>query len=65
MPKDGEASEDNNSASIGSFEDLRAYFAQKFSHLKRELLNDQAKFSSSLVKNRRKGVTLLFSGIDS
>ena len=37
MPKKGEVSEDANAACIDSFKDLRAYFDQKFSHLKCEL----------------------------
>lgn len=48
MPKDGEVSEYSSAGFVGSFEDLRAY--QKFSHLKHELSDDQAKSSFSLVK---------------
>ena len=50
MPKAVTVSEDVDAGSIGSFGDLRAYFDQRFSNLKRELLNDQTKSSSSLVK---------------
>lgn len=51
MPKDGEVSEDSSAGFVGSFEDLRAY--QKFSHLKHELSDDQAKSSFSLSSLKR------------
>ena len=47
---DKKGEEDPKVISVGSFEDLRSYFGQKFSHLKRELSDDQLKSSSSLVK---------------
>ena len=50
---DKEGEEDPKVISVGSFEDLRSYFDQKFSHLKRELSDDQLKSSSYLVKKRR------------
>ena len=51
MPKDGEVSEDADAGSIGSFEDLRAYFDQKLS-------------TKSLVKELESetNVTFKFSG---
>ena len=61
--KEGE--EDPKVISVGSFEDLKSYFDQKFSHLKRELSDDQLKSSSSLVKKKLKTETNLgfkFSG---
>ena len=48
MPRDGEVSEDSSTGFVGTFDDLRAY--RKFSHLKRELSDDQAESSFSLVK---------------
>ena len=47
---DKEGEEDPKGTSVGSFEDLRSYFDQKFSHLKREPSDNQLKSSSSLVK---------------
>jgi len=47
---DKEGAEDPKVISVGSFEDLRSYFDQKFSHLKHELSDVQLKSSSSLVK---------------
>ena len=47
---DKEGEEDPKVISAGTLEDLRSYFDQKFSHLKRELSEDQLKSSSSLVK---------------
>ena len=44
---------------IGSFEDLKSYFDQKFSHLKRELSDDQLKSSSSLVKKLKSETNLI------
>ena len=46
--------------SIGSFEDLRANFDLKFSHLRRELSDDQARPSSSLVKKLKSEANLTF-----
>ena len=46
---DQDGGKDPKVISVGSLEDLRAYFDQKFSHLKRELSNEQLKSSSSLV----------------
>jgi len=40
MPKDDECPEEPNIVSLGTFDDLKAYFDQKFSHLKRELSDD-------------------------
>jgi len=60
MPKDVEVLEDANTGSIRSFEDLRAYFDRKFSHLKCELSDDQAKSSSSLVKKLKSETNLTF-----
>ena len=45
---------------IGALEDLRAYFDQKFSHLKSEFLDDQARSSSSLVKKLKSETNLTF-----
>ena len=45
---------------IGSFEDLKPYFDQKFSHLKRELSDNQLKSSSSLVKKLKSETNLTF-----
>ena len=56
--QDGER--DPTAISVGSFEDLRAYFDQKFSHLKRELSDDQLKSSSSLVKKLKSETNLTF-----
>ena len=47
---DKEGQEDPKVISVGSSEGLRSYFDQNFSHLKRELSDDQLKSSSSLVK---------------
>ena len=60
--KDGE--EDPKAISAGTLEDLRSYFDQKFSHLKRELSEDQLKSSSSLVKKLKSesNLTFKFSG---
>ena len=60
--KDGE--EDPKAISAGTVEDLRSYFDQKFSHLKRELSEDQLKSSSSLVKKLKSesNLTFKFSG---
>jgi hypothetical protein len=60
MPKAGEFSENSNVVSVGSFDDLGAYFDQKFSHLKRELSDDQVKSSSSLVKKLKSETNLTF-----
>ena len=38
---DKEGVEDPKVISVGFFEDLRSYFDKKFSHLKRELSDDQ------------------------
>ena len=57
--KEGEV--DPKLISGGSFDDLRAYFDQKFSHLKRELSDDQVKSSSSLVKKLKSETTLTLS----
>ena len=54
--KDGE--EDPKVISVGSFEDLRSYFDQTFSHLKRELSDDQLKSSSPLVKKLKTETSL-------
>ena len=56
--KEGEV--DPKLISGGSFDDLRAYFDQKFSHLKRELSDDQVKSSSSLVKKLKSETNLTF-----
>ena len=45
---------------IGSFEDSKSYFDQTFSHLKRELSDDQLKSSSSLVKKLKSETNLTF-----
>ena len=60
--QDGE--KDPKVISVGSLEDLRAYLDQKFSHLKRELSDDQLKSSSSLVKKlmSETNLTFKFSG---
>ena len=60
--KDGE--EDPKAISARTLEDLRSYFDQKFSHLKRELSEDQLKSSSSLVKKLKSesNLTFKFSG---
>ncbi|CAH3172732.1 unnamed protein product, partial [Porites lobata] len=52
--------EDPKVISVGSFEDLRSYFDLKFSHLKRELSDDQLKLSSSLVKKLKTETSLSF-----
>lgn len=52
MPEDGEFSENANAASVGSFEDFRGFFVQRFSHLRGEQSNDQIKSSSFLVKRQ-------------
>ena len=57
---DKEGVEDPKVISVGSFEDLRSYFDQKFSHLKRELSDDQLKSSSSLVKKLKTETSLSF-----
>ena len=57
---DKEGEEDPKVISVGSFEDLRSYFDQKFSHLKRELSDDQLKSSSSLVKKLKSETNLSF-----
>ena len=43
-------SEDSSTVLRGTFLELKSYFDQKFSHLKRELSDDQARSSSSLAK---------------
>ena len=43
-----------------SFDDLRAYFDQKFSHLKGEFSDDQARSSPSLVKKLKSETNLTF-----
>ena len=51
ITSDKKGEEDPKVISVGSFEDLRSYFDQKFQFtLKRELSDDQLKSSSSLVK---------------
>ena len=57
---DKEGMEDPKVVSVGSFEDLRSYFDQKFTHLKRELSDDQLKSSSSLVKKLKTETSLSF-----
>ena len=57
---DKEGVEDPKVISVGFFEDLRSYFDQKFSHLKRELSDDQLLSSSSLVKKLKTETTLSF-----
>ena len=57
---DKEGEEDPKVISVGSFEDLRSYFDQKFSHLKRELSDNQLKSSSSLVKKLKSETNLSF-----
>ena len=57
---DKEGVEDPKVISVGSFEDLRSYFDQKFSPLKRELSDDQLKSSSSLVKKLKTETSLNF-----
>ena len=57
---DKEGVEDPKVISVGSFEDLRSYFDKKFSHLKRELSDDQLKSSSSLVKKLKTETSLSF-----
>ena len=56
--KEGE--EDPKVISVGSFEDLMSYFDQKFSHLKPELLDNQLKSSSFLVKKLKSEMNLTF-----
>ena len=43
-----------------SFDDLRAYFDQTFSHLKGEFSDDQARSSPSLVKKLKSETNLTF-----
>ncbi|KAL9958766.1 hypothetical protein ACROYT_G035824 [Oculina patagonica] len=57
---DKESEEDPKVISAGTLEDLRSYFDQKFSHLKRELSEDQLKSSSSLVKKLKSETNLTF-----
>ena len=57
---DKEGEEDPKVISVGSFEDLRSYFDQKFSHLKRQLSDNQLKSSSSLVKKLKSETNLSF-----
>ena len=57
---DKEGKEDPNVISVGPFEDLRSYFDEKFSHLQRELSDDQLKSSSSLVKKLKSETNLTF-----
>jgi len=57
---DKEGEEDPKIISVGSFEDLRSYFDQKFLHLKCELSDDQLKSSSSLVKKLKSETSLTF-----
>ncbi|KAL9960191.1 hypothetical protein ACROYT_G033610 [Oculina patagonica] len=61
---DKEGEEVPKAISAGTLEDLRSYFDQKFSHLKRELSEDQLKSSSSLVKKLKSesNLTFKFSG---
>ena len=56
---DKKGEEDPKVISVGSFEDLRSYF-DEFSHLKRELSDDQLKSSSSLVKKLKSETNLTF-----
>ena len=56
---DKKGEEDPKVISVGSFEDLRSYF-DEFSHLKRELSDDQLKSSSSLVKKLKSETSLTF-----
>ena len=60
MPNDGECPEEPSTVSLGTFDDLKAYFDQKFSLLKRELSNDQVKSSSSLAKKLKSETNLTF-----
>ena len=57
---DKKGEEDPKVISVGSFEDLRSCFDQKFSHLKGELSDDQLKSSSSLVKKLKTQTNLSF-----
>ena len=57
---DKEGKEDPKVISVGPFEDLRSYFDEKFSHLQRELSDDQLKSSSSLVKKLKSETNLTF-----
>ena len=57
---DKKGEEDPKVISVGSFEDLRSYFDEKFSHLNRELSDDQLKSSSSLVKKLKSETNLTF-----
>ena len=57
---DKEGEEDPKVISVGSFEHLRSYFDQKFSHLKHELSDNQLKSSSSLVKKLKSETNLTF-----
>ena len=57
---DKEGEEDPKVISVGSFEELRSYFDQTLSHLKRELSDDQLKPSSSLVKKLKTQTNLSF-----
>jgi len=50
MPNDAQCPEEPNVVSLGTFDDLKAYFDQKFSQLKGELSDDQVKSSSSLMR---------------
>ena len=60
MSNDGNSTEPSSAVTEGSFLDLKSYFHQKFSYLKRELSDDQAKSSSSLAKKLKSETNLNF-----
>ena len=64
MPNNAEHPEKPNIISLDTFDDIKAYFDQKFSHLKCKLSNDQVKSSSSLAKKLKSEMnsTFKFSG---
>ena len=45
---------------VSTFDNLKAYFDQKFSHLKHKLCNDQVKSSSLLAKKLKTEMNLTF-----
>ena len=60
MPNNAEHPEKPNIISLDTFDDIIAYFDEKFSHLKHKLSNDQVKSSSSLAKKLKSEMNLTF-----